>query len=326
MSLRVQNELYVTTTRQSHVIEGNAGGVGACHVQQMLLQLCLQALACSLPLHLRIILPDVQSASAHVRRLPAPFLLLHHHFIVVGQTPLQMLGRRVAEEEEGECLVVEVACEVQTHRVVRREAQGLQHFLEKRRDRRGVGERNEKTVVNIAHSDKPIMKKVEVGGVGLVVEVHLSALANRLVRHHTQRVCFLVQNVGVLVRAVNVIEGLWVRGGDGAYRVGGDVVAVVHERNDHVMIGHGAGNHDAVRPLECAVLKAPQTAGQANRERKEVGVEVANEDEIGVEIVFALNVETVYDGRILKEGNVFIRIGRRRDGLLWKCLRNTHRK
>ena len=178
--------------------------------------------------------------------------------------------------------------------------------------------------MDIAHSDEPIMEKIEVRGVRLVVEIHLPPLADRLVRHYTERDRLLVQQMRPLVGTVDVVEGLRVSAEEKPHRVGGNEVAVVQEGDDQVVTRHGAGDDDGVGPFERPVLEAPEPAGEADGEGEEVGVEMADEEEIGAEVVLALDVEAVDDGRVLEVSNVPFRVGRGGDGMLRKSLRNTH--
>lgn len=98
-------------------------------------------------------------------------------------------------------------------------------------------------------------------------------------------------------------------------RVGGDEVAIIHEGDDEMAIRDRARLDDGICPLKCLVLETPQMARKGAREREEVGVHVANEHDIGAEVVLTFKTQAIHNGRVFEHLNVPVGIGGGRNGM-----------
>lgn len=98
-------------------------------------------------------------------------------------------------------------------------------------------------------------------------------------------------------------------------RVRGDEVAIIHEGDDEMAIRDGARFDDRVRPLKRLVLETPQMVRKGAREREEIGVHVANEHDIGAEVVLTFKTQAIHDGRVFEHLNVPVGIGGGRNGM-----------
>ena len=173
----------------------------------MRVELLPQALLSFIPPLFQAIVFHAESAFIHVRGLPATVLSPRNHVAIDGETPPKLGIRRVAKEEEGERLVVHKARDVETHRVVGRESQRAQHLPQKRSER-GVRQRHQQTVVDVAERDEAVVREVVVRGKWLVVQIHLTTTLHALVGDHSKTMALRIQKMRALVRAVDGLEGL----------------------------------------------------------------------------------------------------------------------
>ena len=198
------------TSRESatnaHIVSSDACRVKLLNELQMRVELLSQALLPLIPPLFQTVF-RAKSALIHVRSFPATVLPSHNHIAIDGETAPELGIRRVAEEEEGERLVVHKARDVETHRVVRWESQHSQH-LSQQRGERGVGQRHQETVVDVAERDEAVVREVVVRGKRLVVQIHLTTSPHTLVGDHSETMALRVQEMRALVRAVDGLEGL----------------------------------------------------------------------------------------------------------------------